>query len=93
MNAAAAAHSSHECIGALGSALREFDVEPDLLTIEITETAAMQIANSLGTLHQIRRLGLHLALDDFGTGYSSLSFLRELPVDAIKIVRAIEGVR
>jgi EAL domain-containing protein (putative c-di-GMP-specific phosphodiesterase class I) len=48
----------------------------------------MQVADSLDTLHGIRRLGLHLALDDFGTGYSSLSFLRELPIDAIKIDRA-----
>ena len=88
VNAAAAQLSSHEYIGEIEAALRDFEVEPDRLTIEITETAAMQIANSLGTLHQIRHLGLHLALDDFGTGYSSLSFLRELPVDAIKIDRS-----
>ena len=48
----------------------------------------MQVADSLENLQRIRRLGVHLSLDDFGTGYSSLSFLRELPVDAIKIDRS-----
>ena len=48
----------------------------------------MQVADSLDNLDRIRALGIHLSLDDFGTGYSSLSFLRELPVDAIKIDRS-----
>ena len=48
----------------------------------------MQVADSLENLQRIRALGVHLSLDDFGTGYSSLSFLRELPVDAIKIDRS-----
>ena len=71
--------------------LQDFELDPEQMTIEITETAVMRIADSLDTLHRIRGLGLHLALDDFGTGYSSLSYLRELPIDAIKIDRAFIG--
>jgi diguanylate cyclase (GGDEF)-like protein/PAS domain S-box-containing protein len=88
VNAAAAQLSSPDFVSEIETALNEFGLDPDQLTIEITETAAMQIADSLGNLKRIRALGVHLSLDDFGTGYSSLSFLRELPVDAIKIDRS-----
>lgn len=61
-------------------------LDPDRLTLEVTESAAMRdAATSTQTLHALRKLGVHLALDDFGTGYSSLSFLKALPVDAVKI--------
>jgi diguanylate cyclase (GGDEF)-like protein/PAS domain S-box-containing protein len=88
VNAAAAQLSSPDFIDEIAAAVHDFELDPERLTIEITETAAMLIADSLENLHRIRRLGVHLALDDFGTGYSSLSFLRELPVDAIKIDRS-----
>jgi diguanylate cyclase (GGDEF)-like protein/PAS domain S-box-containing protein len=93
VNAAVAQLNSGDYVTELQTALQEFELDAGQMTIEITETAAMQVADSLDTLHGIRRLGVHLALDDFGTGYSSLSFLRELPIDAIKIDRSfINGI-
>ncbi len=91
VNAAAAQLSSIDYVIEIAAALEEHAIDPDQLTIEITETAAMRVADSLANLHRIRELGVHLALDDFGTGYSSLSFLRELPVDSIKIDRSFVG--
>jgi EAL domain-containing protein (putative c-di-GMP-specific phosphodiesterase class I) len=91
INAAAAQLNSRGFVDEIEVALRDFDLDPEQMTIEITETAAMQVSGSLDALHRIRNLGLHLALDDFGTGYSSLSFLRDLPIDAIKIDRAFIG--
>jgi diguanylate cyclase (GGDEF)-like protein/PAS domain S-box-containing protein len=88
INAAAAQISSRDYVTEIESALHEFEIEPGMVTIELTETAAMQVADSLDNLRRIRALGVHLSLDDFGTGYSSLSFLRDLPVDAIKIDRS-----
>jgi EAL domain-containing protein (putative c-di-GMP-specific phosphodiesterase class I) len=42
---------------------------------------------TLDTLHRIRGLGVRLSIDDFGTGYSSMPFLRELPIDEVKLDR------
>jgi diguanylate cyclase (GGDEF)-like protein/PAS domain S-box-containing protein len=91
INAAAAQLNSRGFVDEIEVALHDFDLDPEQMTIEITETAAMQVSGSLDALYRIRKLGLHLALDDFGTGYSSLSFLRDLPIDAIKIDRAFIG--
>jgi diguanylate cyclase (GGDEF)-like protein len=59
------------------------------LELEITESVLLQkTANALGTLHQLKTLGVGIVLDDFGTGYSSLSYLRVFPFDKIKIDRS-----
>jgi diguanylate cyclase (GGDEF)-like protein len=56
------------------------------LELEITETIMLQDTDAtLGTLHQLRSLGVRISMDDFGTGYSSLSYLRKFPFDKIKI--------
>jgi diguanylate cyclase (GGDEF)-like protein len=68
--------------------LRHYDLSPQTLTIEITETAMVKEPQSARKCLQILdRFGVKFAIDDFGTGFSSLSYLRELPVDAVKIDR------
>ncbi|CAN5881479.1 hypothetical protein BH11PSE8_BH11PSE8_22830 [soil metagenome] len=72
------------------SILAEFDVPPALLTLEITESAAvthMDQANE--QLTQLRLHGILVALDDFGTGFSSLNMLRGLPLRTVKIDRSL----
>lgn len=60
-----------------------------LVCLEITESALMEdAAFARRTLTQLRDLGLSLSIDDYGTGYSSLAYLKELPVDELKIDRA-----
>jgi diguanylate cyclase (GGDEF)-like protein/PAS domain S-box-containing protein len=69
--------------------LREWRVDPSLLTLEITESAIMTDPDSAAEiLGRLDRLGLRLSIDDFGTGYSSLACLKQLPVDEIKIDRS-----
>ena len=65
---------------------RHSDVPPDMLEIEITETAALYHIDAVAqTLADLRQQGVGVALDDFGTGYSSLTYLRRLPLSTLKI--------
>ncbi|MDQ1724552.1 MAG: hypothetical protein QOG52_1580, partial [Frankiaceae bacterium] len=64
-------------------------IRPELLTLELTETALMTNPDAIiATMHELRSLGIRVAIDDFGTGYSSLAYLRDLPLDAVKMDRS-----
>jgi diguanylate cyclase len=66
--------------------LRDTQMPPALLQLELTETCLMQQVNTtIYTLQQLKQLGLAIAIDDFGTGYSSLTYLSKLPIDTLKI--------
>ncbi len=66
--------------------LQKTGMDPTWLTLEVTESSAMRDQQTAErNLNGLHALGIRLALDDFGTGYSSLSFLRQLPVEVVKI--------
>lgn len=66
--------------------LRETDVEPSLLTLEVTESITMHpVETTLVALKQLKAVGIRLAIDDFGMGSSSLSYLQMFPFDVVKI--------
>jgi EAL domain-containing protein (putative c-di-GMP-specific phosphodiesterase class I) len=75
--------------GDIQRALTSADLEGSALVIEITETALMRDAElTARQLEVIKALGVGVAIDDFGTGYSSFAYLRQFPVDILKIDRS-----
>jgi diguanylate cyclase (GGDEF)-like protein/PAS domain S-box-containing protein len=73
----------------MGDLLKELNVPPETLKLEITESAVMEdLAAAVEMLQQMKTLGIRLAIDDFGTGYSSLSYLHRFPLDTLKIDRS-----
>jgi diguanylate cyclase len=71
------------------SALKDAQLEPRFLEVELTETAVMSNAEeSIYILESLSRLGVLVSVDDFGTGYSSMSYLRRFPIDKLKIDRS-----
>jgi predicted signal transduction protein with EAL and GGDEF domain len=70
--------------------LAESGVPSALLTLEITESSAVQnLAQTVTQVDQLRGMGVHVAMDDFGTGFSSLNMLRSLHLHAVKIDRGL----
>ena len=66
--------------------LRESEIDPSLLEIEMTEGAVMRDPDqAVRVLHELKDMGVRISIDDFGTGYSSLSYLTKFPIDAVKI--------
>lgn len=66
--------------------LKETKLDPTALTFEVTETSAIaDMASAVRVLTRIKALGCYTALDDFGTGMSSFAYLKDLPVDIVKI--------
>ncbi|MCC5646789.1 EAL domain-containing response regulator [Nostoc sp. CHAB 5824] len=64
------------------------DLEPHYLELELTESMIMQDVNSaIATMSKLQSLGVKIAIDDFGTGYSSLIYLKNLPINTLKIDR------
>lgn len=76
--------------GVVANVLAESRLEPSRLQLELTETTlATAGAGSEAELEEVQALGVRIALDDFGSGYSSLEYLGRLPIDILKIDRAL----
>ncbi|MCW0200227.1 GGDEF domain-containing phosphodiesterase [Sphingopyxis sp.] len=96
LNITAADLSDPEFADRFAAMAKQAGVDPDRLTLELTEQAMLsEPANAAAQLAQIRALGSAIAIDDFGTGYSSLSLLARLPIDYLKIdsgfTRSLDG--
>jgi EAL domain-containing protein (putative c-di-GMP-specific phosphodiesterase class I) len=73
----------------IADALKAADVPPDVLRLEITESALVSNLDfAVQVIGQCRQMGVQVAVDDFGTGYSSLNYLRHFAVDTLKIDRS-----
>jgi len=74
------------------AALKDTGIDPDSLELEITESSLVHdTRNFIKTLRDLKALGVKLAIDDFGTGYSSMAYLKDFPVDRLKIDKVFVG--
>jgi diguanylate cyclase (GGDEF)-like protein/PAS domain S-box-containing protein len=74
--------------------LEQSGVPAACLELELTESILMEdVANAMQTLSSLKQLGVFIAIDDFGTGYSSLNYLKQFPIDVLKIDRSfVDGL-
>jgi diguanylate cyclase (GGDEF)-like protein len=79
----------HRFVERVHELLREFNLPPHCIEIELTESVLQTGAATLDALKRLRGLGIAIALDDFGTGYSSLASLERLPLTRIKLDRTL----
>ena len=77
-----------QLITSLEHSLKSYDIRPDMLTLEVTETLLIDDFESVvEKMKKIRNMGTRFAIDDFGSGYSSMIYLKRLPLDILKIDR------
>lgn len=75
-----------DLVAKVGRILRETDLHPRHLDLEITESLLMKdVERSILTMYELKAIGIRLSIDDFGSGYSSLNYLKQFPVDQLKI--------
>ena len=86
INLSASSLENAHILDIIKSALAKWNIPPDALLFEVTETVAMNNLNTASLmLKELQSMGCQTALDDFGVGYSSFTYLKELPVDFVKI--------
>lgn len=89
VNVSAYEFSRQDFVSSILRLMDESGIDPSKLTLEITESAMLgSMEETLDRIHALKTRGIHFALDDFGMVYSSLSYLRNLPLDQIKIDRS-----
>jgi diguanylate cyclase (GGDEF)-like protein len=86
LNVSAKTFETKKFIPQLMEMIRQYNIDPNLLQIEITERVLIKnVEESILKLNHLREMGIRIAIDDFGIGYSSLSYIVRLPIDSIKI--------
>ncbi|KYD28685.1 EAL domain-containing protein [Geobacillus sp. B4113_201601] len=89
VNVSAVQFQHERFVGDVKQALRQSQLPPSCLHLELTEHSMLRhLPSTLRTMDELRRLGVGIAVDDFGSGYSSFHYLKQLPATILKIDRA-----
>lgn len=74
--------------GKIDAILKDIGLDPCYVDLEITESMTLDKETAFDQLNRLKRLGVCISIDDFGTGYSSLHYLKNMPIDRLKIDRS-----
>ncbi|CAG9621205.1 EAL domain-containing protein [Sutcliffiella rhizosphaerae] len=74
-----------DLVEVITSALKMNGLDPRFLEIEITESMTVDLSKATAILHKLREMGIQISIDDFGTGFSSLNYIKNFPVNTLKI--------
>jgi EAL domain-containing protein (putative c-di-GMP-specific phosphodiesterase class I) len=86
VNVSARQFADKSLLAIIDRVLEERSIDPQLIDIEITESALMEdVDAAVAMLKRLKRRGIRVSVDDFGTGYSSLNYLKRFPVDTLKV--------
>lgn len=86
VNVSAQQFRLRDFVSSLEEIMLRYDIDPERLKLELTESVVLEdVTDVVAKMHALKALGVRLSLDDFGTGYSSLAYLKQLPLDQIKI--------
>jgi diguanylate cyclase (GGDEF)-like protein len=86
VNLAAIQFRQQNLLDTIKRAVRDTDIDPQYLELELTESAVMRnVEDATAIMQEMKAMGLKLTIDDFGTGYSSLNYLKRFPIDKLKI--------
>ncbi len=86
INVSAQQFKRHDFVQHVAQMIDKYQVVPSRLKLELTESVVLSdVSDVIGKMHALKAQGIRLSLDDFGTGYSSLAYLKQLPLDQIKI--------
>ena len=89
VNVTAVEFQDEQLVTNIQNLLLKYRLPSNYIELEITENVVMtDISRAMGSIIKLQSMGIKVSIDDFGTGYSSLAYLRELPIDKIKIDRS-----
>lgn len=89
VNMSVAQFRQKDLLQTVTAALADSGLSPEYLELELTESLLMEnLDSTIALLNELKSIGLQLSIDDFGTGYSSLNYLKQLPIDTLKIDRS-----
>jgi diguanylate cyclase (GGDEF)-like protein/PAS domain S-box-containing protein len=89
VNVSARQFRQTDFVGQVKSAIQRHAINPKLLKLELTESMLLEnIDDIISSMNALNKIGVRFSLDDFGTGYSSLQYLKQLPLDQLKIDRS-----
>jgi diguanylate cyclase (GGDEF)-like protein len=94
VNVSAKQFKHQDLVNLVASILKETQLAPEYLELEITETAIMEnVEAGIAKLNDIRKMGVKVSIDDFGTGYTSISYLKQFPISVLKVDKSfIKGI-